>query len=80
MLMKDSCLLIGGKSHGALVSAIFNIMPVMMKTCSATSTAKFWLRHSNSLTKKYVEKELKNLQKIVFCKRRLHGGYRVIKF
>ena len=58
-LMKDSCLLIGGKSYGSLVSSIFNIMPVMMKTCSATNTAKFKLRFSNSLNKKYVKKNFK---------------------
>ena len=74
MLKKDSCLLIGGKSHGALVSTIFNITPVMMKKCSSQSTAKFWLRYSNSLTKKYVIKELDNLHKLVFCRKRLQGG------
>jgi exopolysaccharide biosynthesis predicted pyruvyltransferase EpsI len=80
-LMRDSCLLIGGKTHGALISTIFRIPPIHMNNgCKNDSISKFWLKYSNSFTRKFVAKELKNLQNIVFCRKRLHGGYRVIKF
>ena len=79
-LMKDCCLLVKGKSHGALVASIFYILPIQMKSCKPENCAKFWLSQSKSLSRIFVAKQLKNLHLLVNCKKKLHGAHRVIKF
>ena len=39
-LMKDCCLLIKGKAHGALIAAIYSIKPIHMITCKSFNIAK----------------------------------------